>query len=123
MAPISLAPLPLHGRVRRWIWLTVERKGANVRMGIGLPAALEAAGLLVEGVHAEAIVETPHTPQPLAAIVAAMLPRIIARGVAAEAEIGIETLAARLDEERLEAATTALGELVFCAWARTPGGG
>jgi len=119
MAPIALVPLPLHDRVRGWIWRTVEREGANVQMGLGLAAAMEAAGLHVEGVRAEAIVQTPRTPQPLAAIVRAMLPRMLAHGVASEAEIEIDTLDARLGEERLRTAATSLGELVFCAWART----
>jgi SAM-dependent methyltransferase len=120
MAPISLVPLPLHDRVRGWIWQTVEREGADVRMGLGLAAAMEAAGLHVEHVRAEAIVQRPDAPQPLAAIVGAMLPRMLAHDVASEAEIDIGTLAERLSEERVRTATTSLGELVFCAWARTP---
>jgi SAM-dependent methyltransferase len=110
--------LPLHERVRGWIWRTVEQEGANVHMGFDLAAVLERAGLTVEQVRAEAIVQTPKAHYAVGAIVRAMLPRIVKQGIANEDEIAVETLDRRLIEEREKANATYIGEMVFGAWAR-----
>ncbi|RKH28899.1 class I SAM-dependent methyltransferase [Corallococcus praedator] len=120
VAPTSLTPLPLHEKVRAWMWRTVEREGGNVHMGFGLASALTRAGLTVEQVRAEAIVQTPAMHHPVGAILRAMLPRILERGVATEEELGIDTIDARLIEERTQADATYIGEMVFGAWARLP---
>jgi ubiquinone/menaquinone biosynthesis C-methylase UbiE len=114
------ASLPLHERVRGWIWETVKREGAYIHMGLGLATALARAGFAIEGLRAEAIVHTPTMHYPAAAIVRAMLPRIVRRGVATEQEIDIETLDQRMVDERVKAETTSVWELVFGAWARKP---
>jgi ubiquinone/menaquinone biosynthesis C-methylase UbiE len=119
MVPASLIPLPLHERVHHWIWQTVEREGANIHMGFELVSALERAGLTVEHVRAEAIVQTPTIHHVTGAIVAAILPRIVKQGVATEAEIEADTLGQRLAAERQAANATYVGDMVFGAWART----
>ena len=118
--PVSRMPLPLHERVREWMWRTVEREGANVHMGFDLASVLERAGFTVEHVRAEAIVQTPSMHHPTGTIVRAMLPRILEQGVATEAELDVETLDQRLIEERVKANATYIGELAFGAWARKP---
>lgn len=120
MVPRSVAPLPLHERVHGWVWRTVEREGADLHMGFHLAATLEAAGLRVEQVRAEAVVQTPHTHHPMAQIVRAMLPRIVAHGVATAAELDVDTLEQRLVDERTAANATYVGDMIFGAWARTP---
>jgi ubiquinone/menaquinone biosynthesis C-methylase UbiE len=121
MVPASLTPLPLHERVHGWIWRTVEREGANVHMGFDLASVLEQAGLTVEQVRAEAIVQTPKAHHATGTIVRAMLPRIVQQGVASEEEINVDTLDQRLVEERQRANATYVGDMVFGAWARKPG--
>ncbi|MCA9688749.1 MAG: methyltransferase domain-containing protein [Myxococcales bacterium] len=121
MVPASSVPLPLHERVHRVIWETVAREGGNLRMGLTLADTLTQAGLIVEEVRAEAIVQTPRTRHPTAMIVRAMLPRIVAHGVATAAELEVETLAERLAEERARTGATYVGDMVFGAWARRPG--
>jgi len=116
----SSAPLPLHDRVRHWIWSTVEREGADIATGLALHSVLTRAGFRVEGVRAEALVQTPDATQPTAAIVRAMLPRILAAGIASETEIDVETLQERLDAERSNTGATWVGEMVFGAWASAP---
>ena len=120
MAPTSLSSLPLHERVHGWIWHTVEREGANIHMGFDLSSVLTRAGLAVEQVRAEAIVQTPMSHYPVGAIVRAMLPRIMQHAAATEAEVDVETLDKRLVEERVNANATYIGEMVFGAWARKP---
>lgn len=118
--PGGPSPLPLHDRVRGWIWRTVEREGADVHMGFNLSSVLARAGLTVEQVRAEAIVQTPTQYHGIAPIVRAMLPRIVERGVATEAELDIDTLERRLMDERRKAGVASIWELVFGAWARKP---
>ncbi|XXY50853.1 methyltransferase domain-containing protein [Sorangium sp. So ce269] len=120
IGPVSSQPLPLHDRVRGWIWRTVEREGANLHMGFDLASVLERAGLTVEHVRAEAIVQTPRTHFPTGLIVRAMLARIVQQGVASAEEIEVDTLEQRLAEELQQANATYVGEMVFGAWARKP---
>ena len=118
MVPGRLKPLPLLELVTSWIWKTVEREGANIHIGFDLPQILELAGLTVEHVRAEAIIQTPKTHYPTAAIVRAILPRIIRNSVATEEEINIDTLDQRLSEERIQAGSTYVSDMVFTVWAR-----
>ena len=89
-------------------------------MGFDLASVLARSGLVVEQVRAEAVVQTPTASHHTGAIIRAMLPRIIRHGVATAEEIDIDTLDARLAEERRAADATYVGELVFGAWARKP---
>jgi ubiquinone/menaquinone biosynthesis C-methylase UbiE len=117
---LSRATLPLHAQVRDWMWRTVSREGGNIHIGFELHGVLTLAGLIVEAVRAEAIVQTPTASHASGAIVRAMLPRIVAHGVATAAEIDVETLDERLLAERRAADATYIGELAFGAWARVP---
>ena len=87
-------------------------------MGFNLYAALTEAGLAVEQVRAEAIVQTPAARHDLASIVRVMLPRMLRHGVATEAEIDIESLEQRLENERISTNATYVGDMMFGAWAR-----
>jgi ubiquinone/menaquinone biosynthesis C-methylase UbiE len=120
MVPASRVPLPLNARANRWMWRTVEREGGNLHMGFDLAPALEQAGLVVEQVRAEAIVQTAKLRHPVGAIVRVMLPRILEHGVATEAEIDIDTLDERLAAECAAANATYVGDMAFGAWARLP---
>ena len=92
--------LPLHERVRSWLREMLHAEGANLHMGFELHSALSAAGLAVERVRAEANVLTPTAGYPVAAIVRAVLPRLLEHGIATEADVDVETLDERLAEER-----------------------
>ncbi|EAS49152.1 possible methyltransferase involved in ubiquinone/menaquinone biosynthesis [Aurantimonas manganoxydans SI85-9A1] len=116
--PMASGDLPLHRTVQSWLRETVRREGGNVLMGLDLHEVLTRAGLLVKGVRAEAIVQTPTQPYPLAAIACSILPRILERKVATADEIDIETLARRLDAERLGSPATYVGDTMFGAWAQ-----
>lgn len=82
--------LPLHDRVRSWLHEMLRREGANLRLGFELHSALSAAGLSVERVRAEANVLTPTASYPIAAIIRAVLPRLLQHGVVTEAEVDVE---------------------------------
>jgi ubiquinone/menaquinone biosynthesis C-methylase UbiE len=120
MVPASLAPMPLHHKVQGWMRQTIEREGADIHMGFNLHRVLTQAGLTVEEVRAEAIVQTSTSPYPVGAIIRAMLPRIVKQGVSTEEEIDIETLDQRLEDERMRTDATYIGDMMFGAWARKP---
>ena len=122
MVPGRLTPLPLHEQAHRWVWQTVEREGADIHVGFKLATLFTQAGLVVECVRAEAIVQTPTGQQhSTEAIVRAMLPRIVQHGVASATEIDVDTLGARLAAERAQANATYVGDMIFGAWAHKPG--
>jgi SAM-dependent methyltransferase len=114
------ALLPLHDQVRGWLREMLRHEGANLNMGFDLHGALSAAGLVVERVRAQANLLTPTSDYPIATIIRAVLPRLLANGVVTEEDVDIETLDARLAAERRKANATVVWEMVFCAWARKP---
>ncbi|MGA2698044.1 MAG: methyltransferase domain-containing protein, partial [Methanoregula sp.] len=118
MVPGRRTPLPLQEQVNRWICQTVEREDANIYIGFALPQILTEAGLAVEHMRAEAIIQTPETHYPTVGIIRAMLPRIIQTGVATEEEIGLDTLEQRLLDERTKADSLYVSDMVFTVWAR-----
>lgn len=120
MVPASREAMPLHSMVQRWLKETIEREGADIHMGFNLHSVLTQAGFVVEQVRAEAIVQTPAQIYPVGSIVRAIMPRIVAQGVASESEIGIDTLDERLDAERQATGATYIGDMMFGAWARKP---
>ena len=114
------AGLPLHEAVRRWLWTTIEREGGHLDTGFALHGLLTAAGLRVEDVRAEAGLQTPSASHGIGEVMRHMVPRIVAAGVASEAEIDAATLEDRLAHERQAAGATLVAELIFGAWARRP---
>jgi len=121
MVPGRLKHLPLQEQVSGWIRKTIEREGADIHIGFNLPHIFEQAGLTVEHIRAEAIIQTPKTQYPTVAIIRAMLPRIIQKGVATEEEIDLATLEQRLFDERTKANSIYVSDMVFTVWARKTG--
>ncbi len=116
--PSWRTPLPLHQRVHQWIWDMLAREGADKHMGYHLPSSLSKAGLTLEHVRGEAIVQTPEISYPIHEIVRAILPRLTQEGIVSEEEIDVNTLGQRLLEERVRTGATYIGETIFGAWAR-----
>lgn len=118
MAPASIDAFELHRKAQGWIQQMITREGADLHIGFNLHGILTKAGLSVESVRAECLVQTPSAPYGLGNIVKACLPRIIALGVASAEDVSIETLQQRLDEERGQSNSAYIGDVMFGAWAR-----
>jgi cyclopropane fatty-acyl-phospholipid synthase-like methyltransferase len=118
MAPASLDPFPLHKRAQFWIQEMIAREGADLHIGFNLHGILTQAGLTVESLRAECLVQTPDKPYGLGTIVGACLPRIMALGVASAEDVEIETLQERLDQERSASLGIYIGDVMFGSWAR-----
>jgi SAM-dependent methyltransferase len=121
MAPASINAFTLHRKAQGWLQQMIAREGADLHIGFNLHGILTRAGLAVECVRAECLVQTPDKAYGLGYIVRACLPRIIALGVATADEIDIDTLQQRLDEERTQSEGIYIGDVMFGAWARKPG--
>ncbi|HCL5074348.1 TPA: methyltransferase domain-containing protein [Salmonella enterica] len=120
MAPASVDSFTLHRKAQSWIQQMIDREGADLHIGFNLHSILTNAGLIVESVRAECLIQTPDTPYSLGNIVKACLPRIITLGVATADEIEIETLQQRLDDERSQSTSIYIGDVIFGVWARKP---
>lgn len=118
MAPASLDPFPLHRKAQAWIQEMIAREGADLHIGFNLHSIFTQAGLTVESVRAECLVQTPDVPYGLGSIVRACLPRITALEVASAEEVEIETLQERLDKERSASPGVYIGDVMFGSWAR-----
>lgn len=118
MVPACTAEVPLHRRVHAWVWEMVSREGATRSMGLELPSAMQRAGITLCDARAELVVQTPDRRLPTAAMVRAVLPRIVERGVATEAEVDVDTLDQRLDDELRAAGVAYVGDAVFNVWGR-----
>ncbi len=118
LAPTSLVPFPLHRKATRWLQQMLATEGADLHMGFNLHRVFSEAGLKVEDVRGECLVQTPDNDTGLAGIIRACLPRIIALGVATARQVGIDTLQTRLEAERRQAQGIYVGDVVFGCVAR-----
>lgn len=120
MTPGRVGAWPVHDLVHGWMWETVRREGADLHLGLALPQLVTAAGARVQSVWAQAIFagheEGVH--YPMHEIVRAMVPRIVAHGVATEAEMDLPTLQARLAAERAASASSYVSDMAVCVVAR-----
>jgi SAM-dependent methyltransferase len=119
MVPEGMESLPLHAQASAWIRCMIEREGANPHMGFHLATALREAGLSVQHTRAEAMVQCPEVSYDVAEVLKAVSARLFEHGVVTAAELGLDTLAARLAEERARTNATFIADMYFGAWART----
>lgn len=113
LAPASLAPFPLHRKATRWLHRMLAEEGADLHMGFNLHRTLTQAGLAVQDLRAECLVQAPEQDSGLAEIVRACLPRIVALGVATARQVDIDTLPERLATERRQTQGIYIGDLAF----------
>lgn len=116
--PAGRGQLAMHRRLYDWVWSTVAAEGGDVVLGLGLVDLLQAAGLTIEDARSEGILLLPGAPSFLPTLAEVMLSRIIGCGVASPEEIGLETLADRMEEERRLAGGTIVWDLAFFVSAR-----
>jgi ubiquinone/menaquinone biosynthesis C-methylase UbiE len=118
MIPASVEVFPLHRLASSWVHGMIEREGADLHIGFNLHRILTQAGLMVEDLRAECLLQTPDSAYGLGSIVRACLTRIVRHGVATAEEISIETLQDRLDAERKASSAIYIGDMLFGVWAR-----
>src|SRR6202790_5278664 len=99
----SFPPSPTYDQCCRWIVETLRLLGAETRMGIKLHATFLAAGLRAPAMRLEAVVGGPQNNSDrlhlIVDLVETLVPEMERLGVASAAEIGLATLAERMDNE------------------------
>jgi SAM-dependent methyltransferase len=117
----SLGPLPLHVQVRYWIWEAMRRSGVDVHIGMRLYSVFLEAGLPPPEIRVAGLAITPSMETPSVQTLRSLLPKLIEYGIASEEQVGIDTLEARLREERRKRNEIYIGQYLFGAYTRRPG--
>jgi ubiquinone/menaquinone biosynthesis C-methylase UbiE len=106
----------------KWLIETMQRSGANTRMGIEMHSAFLAAGIPAPSLRAHAVIsgasnahDAVHLKTDLAQILAPQMARL---GVATAEELAIETLTDRIIHEMSERNAVIVGCGQIGAWSR-----
>lgn len=116
-------PLPLLGRCREWIREAFARRGFPTRLGLRLHQLFAGAGLPAPHYTLAAVVQhgpDSSAPAYVAETVRNLLPLIEGLGLATREEVGIDTLAERLQAEMSEHDAAVVSPLLIGAWAHLP---
>lgn len=124
MSPTSQTPpSELFMKVRRWILDAFSAGGAELDMGTKLYTTFLHAGLPHPSMVAATPVvcgPTPAAYESMVRVLRSLLPLLERRGIADVAEIGIDTLAARLRDDAVANERVAFLPRVVGAWVRLP---
>eukprot|EP01139_Manchomonas_bermudensis_P009648 Amastigsp_a339417_404.p2 type:complete len:287 gc:universal Amastigsp_a339417_404:1-861(+) len=102
MAPACVDPgaFAEHLRIQALLRKVLEIEGCDPHMGLRLYGVAADAGLEVLRTAAEAVVQTPTQPCPIAMLLQIMKPRIVASGLVSEEQLDVPAICAHLDAER-----------------------
>ena len=118
----SFPPSSTYDHCCRWIVETLRLLGAETRMGMKLHATFLAAGLRAPEMRLEAVVGGPSNNSDrlhlIADLVETLAPEMERLGLATAAEIGLATLARRMDDEVSAASTVVVGRSEIGAWSQ-----
>ena len=123
----SFPPAPTFDRCCRWGRETLRLHGTETRMGIKLYSTFVAAGLPPPRMRLEALVGGGANGLDLlrlaADLVATLLPEMERLGVATAADVGLDTLLARIRDEAIALSSVIVGTYQIGAWSRVQSAG
>jgi SAM-dependent methyltransferase len=114
---------PLVESVRRWIEAAFRSAGADPRIGARAGQLLRDAGFAdvrTLGIQAYFAPDDPTGPILCAGVTRSLAPQIVAQGIAGEAELGLDTLQARIAEQVAGRGAVILPPAVAGAWGTRP---
>jgi ubiquinone/menaquinone biosynthesis C-methylase UbiE len=117
----SLPPCALYDQVGFWIRETLRHTGLDFQVGMRLYSLFLDAGLPAPQMYSEAVVGAgPNWSgyEITALTIRTILPLILKFGIATEQEVGIDTLASRLQEGIVSQRGVARGPDIISAWTR-----
>lgn len=118
----SYPPAPIHDRCAEWWSRLLPMTGADPRIGIKLHAVFLAAGLPPPSMRLEAIIGGGETcaeyVRGIAELIGSVVGDLERHGIATAAEVGYETLAARMIEEVSSIGSVIVGRSEIGAWTR-----
>jgi ubiquinone/menaquinone biosynthesis C-methylase UbiE len=111
---------PLWQQCGKWISTAFQQAGVDVQMGPKLLAVFRRAGLPAPQMNLHARIGGGNSPHPeyVTSIVSSLLPMIERHGVATAADIGIDTLTARLREELICCNGVSILPSIIGAWTQ-----
>ncbi len=115
--------VPLVDAVRRWIEAAFRSAGADPRIGARAGEMLRRAGfeeVSTFGIQPYFGPGDPTGPVLCAGVTRSLAPQIVAQGIADEAELGLETLQARIAEQVTDRDAVMLPPAVVGAWGLRP---
>ena len=116
--------VPLVEDVRTWIEAAFRSAGADPRIGAHAGQLLRRAGLTdvrTFGIQSYLGPDDPTGPILCAGITRSLAPQIVAQGIAAEAELDLGTLQARVAEQTQARDAVVMPPAVVGAWGTRPG--
>jgi SAM-dependent methyltransferase len=118
----SCPPVPTFDQCCRWGADTLRLNGTETRMGTKLYAAFAAAGLSSPVMRLEAPIGGGSVILPwlhlFKELLVTLLPEMERLGVAAAAQVGVETLVERIAKEAAEHSSVIVGHFQVGAWTR-----
>jgi SAM-dependent methyltransferase len=118
----SNPPSPAYDQICRWIVETFRRAGIETEMGVKLDTAFQAAGLSTPAMHLESVIGGKSGGIAWAhqtfELLVTMMPEIIHRGVATEAELDIAAIEGRMLRD-IAAGSVIVGRSEIGAWSRS----
>lgn len=116
--PVGLGKLPLHRQLYNWMWSTIVAEGGDADLALRLVDLMQAAGFTIENARSEGVLLQAGEPSFLPTLARIMLPRVVECGVASAEEIGVDTLAERIEQELGAVGGTIVWDLAFLMTAR-----
>ena len=121
----SYPPAPTFDQVRAWGLETLRAHGTESRMGVKLFSAFVGAGLPPPLMRLEALIgggeNAADIIQIASRLAGTLLPESERLGITSSAEVGLPTLAERMNREVAAGDGVVIGHFQVGAWARVPG--
>lgn len=119
----SFPPIPTFDRCCRWGLETLRLHGTETRMGSKLHSTFVQAGLSAPSIRLEALIggglKGADVLRLMTDLTATLLSEMERLGVASAAEVGVETLFDRMQQEAVAATSLVVGHYQIGAWSRT----
>ncbi len=115
--------IPLVESVKVWVEAAFRSAGADPRIGAKAGPLLRRAGFAdvsTIGIQPYFAPDDPLGPILCAGVARSLAPQILAQGIADEAELGIDTLQARIAEQVRASDSVVLAPAVVGAWGTRP---
>ncbi|MEM7118305.1 MAG: methyltransferase domain-containing protein [Chloroflexota bacterium] len=117
LGPGGVAAMPAHEQAVAWLDKMLHAEGVDRSMGFHLPAVFSNAGLKVERIWAEAVIDGQGDQYTLGELLQLLAPRLESAGVATTSSI--ESLVAQIELEK-DPSRVFVSGMRFCAKASKP---
>lgn len=115
-AIINKELMPTHAKAHQWVWQLVAQNGGEINIGKQIWDVFSHAGLIIEKIHPEAVVQTPQNEESLESLVQMLSPLLLAQKIVQEKEL--HEVLVHLASEKKTANCIFVRELIIFVSAR-----